>query len=141
MKISIHPINLIFNFLPDIFLKIRSLGGGAVGIVMTFIISAALHLFEVRVTIVLLGLAIMTLIENRLDKFLPKNFSKLWFRITAFIHLVFLGCIMMGPENDDQSFINFAMEKWMELGFISFKILIVESVLCVILEVWRYFKN
>lgn len=109
-------------------------------VVLTFLISAALHMFEVRVTIVLFGLAVVSLIETRLESYLPKILSQLWFRITTFIHLVFLGCIMMGPEDEDDHFIRWAMEKWMELGFISFKILIIECVLVVTFEVRRLWK-
>lgn len=104
----------------------------------TFLISAGLHLFEVRVTVVLLALSLVSVIESRLESHLPSSVAEIWMRVTTFIHLVFFGCIMMGHDAEqDGSYFHFVMERWLELGFISFKILIVECVLCVVFEVGR----
>lgn len=104
--------------------------------VLTFLISAGLHLFEIRVTVVLLGLSLVSVVESRLEGYLPLTISDIWFRITTFIHLVFFGCIMMsgesGEEEVEQSYFHFVMDQWLNLGFISFKILIVEGVVCVL---------
>lgn len=124
----IHPRSVVFQ-------KIRPSLGPSVAVVATFFISAALHLFEIRVMVVLLGLSIVSLIESRLERHFPKKPLELWLRCTTFVHLVFFGCIMQGYEEEpDGSYLNFVMERWLELGFISFKILLVECVLCVLLD-------
>lgn len=64
-----------------------------------------------------------------------KTVADLWFRVTTFIHLVFFGCVMMGYEEEqDGSYAQFVMNRWLELDFVSLKILIVECVLCVAFE-------
>lgn len=121
-----------------VFLKIRPMFGSALAVVFTFFVSAGLHLFEIRVTVVLLGLSLVSVIESRLESHLPPSVADVWMRITTFIHLVFFGCIMMGYEEAEHgSYVRFVMERWLELGFVSFKILIVECVLCVAFEVKR----
>lgn len=119
------------------FQKVRPHVGPALAVLLTFLISAGLHLFEVRVTVVLFGLSLVSVIESRLEGHLPTAVAQVWLRVTTFIHLAFFGCIMMGELEEDVSYFRFAMERWLELGFISFKILIVESVLCVVFEVKR----
>lgn len=96
-------------------------------------------MFEIRVTVVLFGLSLVSVIESRLEGHLPKALGDLWMRVTTFIHLVFFGCIMMSGDQEevDQPYLHFVMDRWLELGFISFKILIVECVLCVVFEVKR----
>lgn len=117
-----------------VFQKIRPSLGPSVAVVATFFISAALHLFEIRVMVVLFGLSIISLIESRLDRHFPKKILEIWLRCTTFVHLVFFGCIMQYDEEPDGSYLNYVMERWLELGFISFKILLVECVLCIALD-------
>ena len=113
-----------------------------VAVVLTFLVSAAFHLFEIRVTVVLLGLSLVSIVESRLEGHLPESLADIWMRVTTFIHLVFFGCILMGYEDEeDGSYFNFVMQRWLELGFISFRILVVESVLCIVLEVKRLLKR
>lgn len=126
----------------DVFKKIRPALGAVLAVVGTFFISAGLHLFEIRVTVVLLGLSLVTLIESRLERHLSKTIAELWLRITTFIHLVFFGCIMMGyEEGGNTTYPEFVMDKWHELSFISFKILIVECVLCLAFELRRLLQR
>lgn len=116
--------------------------GASFAVVSTFLISAALHMFEIRVFVVLFGLSIVSLVESRLERNLPKSVADLWFRCTTFIHLVFFGCIMQGyDEAEDGSYFSFTMERWLGLGFISFKIILLECVVCLAFELRRVFKG
>lgn len=131
---------MTFYSLVDVFFRLRSMFGGAVAIIMTFIISAGLHLFEMRVTLVLIGLAVVCVVESRLEIHLPHSVARIWFRLTAFVHLVFFGCVMMGQE-EDETYFEFVMDRWLQLGFISLKILLIECILCAVLELKRLISS
>lgn len=124
-----------------VYKKILHILDGNTAVVATFLVSAALHLFEIRVTIVLFALSLISVIESRLQCHLPRALAEPWMRVTTFIHLVFFGSIMMGHDADEESLWHFIMERWLELSFISLKIIIVECVLCVILELRRFMKQ